>query len=107
MIRARLAMTLDHDCPCTMTACEWHGQCYECVRIHRCYGDRLPACLQVLLPAMGWVRRGKAKQAAGQGANVITAYWAAMAEKHGLRIRKPRSRPAATRRRAPRRRLTA
>ena len=32
----------DH-CPCT-TACPHHGNCFECVQIHRGHGDHLPFC---------------------------------------------------------------
>ena len=35
---------LDHcNCP---AACKFHGQCVECVTVHRGHGDHLPHCLQ-------------------------------------------------------------
>ncbi|MBU0615725.1 MAG: hypothetical protein KJ601_06535 [Nanoarchaeota archaeon] len=33
------------DCPCTQN-CEWHGKCFECVKIHRVKGKHIPECLQ-------------------------------------------------------------
>jgi hypothetical protein len=36
------------DCPCPKTKCEWHGRCYECVRIHRINGSHIPNCLQFM-----------------------------------------------------------
>ena len=32
------------DCPCTQ-ACEWHGKCFECVKIHRVKGTHIPECM--------------------------------------------------------------
>jgi hypothetical protein len=40
-------------CPCPKTKCEWHGQCFECVMIHRYHRDHVPCCLQPLL--RGWI----------------------------------------------------
>jgi len=37
----------DH-CPCT-AACPHHGNCFECVQIHRGHGDHLPHCLHKAL----------------------------------------------------------
>jgi len=48
-IRAMLASQTDAKCTCPKTKCEWHGQCYECVRIHRHFGDHVPNCLQFML----------------------------------------------------------
>lgn len=36
-------------CPCPKTKCEWHGNCHECVMIHRYNNDHLPNCLQPVL----------------------------------------------------------
>ena len=75
-VRAMLAMEQDSSCPCTMTECEWHGQCYECVRIHRCFADRVPACLQTL-----GLNRGRPQAQATKKltkvrqAKLIDAYW--------------------------------
>lgn len=33
------------ECPCTQT-CEWHGKCFECVKIHRTKKKHIPECLQ-------------------------------------------------------------
>jgi len=33
------------ECPCTQN-CEWHGKCFECVKIHRVKGKHIPECLQ-------------------------------------------------------------
>lgn len=37
--------TEDH-CPCKVTTCPQHGNCKECVAIHRAHRDHLPACLR-------------------------------------------------------------
>ena len=34
-------------CPCSQK-CEWHGKCFECVKIHRIKGKHIPECLQHL-----------------------------------------------------------
>ena len=47
-IRAMLASNADAACPCPKTKCEWHGRCYECVRIHRHFGDHVPNCMQFM-----------------------------------------------------------
>lgn len=36
-------------CPCTQTQCEWHGNCFECVMIHRTKKRHLPECLQPII----------------------------------------------------------
>ncbi len=48
-IRAFLSSAEDAECPCPKTKCEWHGKCYECVRLHRHFGDHIPNCLQFIL----------------------------------------------------------
>ncbi len=37
------------ECTCPKTKCEWHGKCYECVKIHRVHGNHFPNCLQYIL----------------------------------------------------------
>jgi hypothetical protein len=34
------------ECPCPNTRCEWHGDCYSCIRIYRHFGNNVPSCLQ-------------------------------------------------------------
>jgi len=48
-IRAMLASGTEASCSCPKTKCEWHGDCYNCVRIHRHFGDHVPNCLQFIL----------------------------------------------------------
>jgi len=48
-IRAMLDGGEDAKCPCPKAKCEWHGRCYECVRIHRHFGEHVPNCLQFML----------------------------------------------------------
>ena len=36
------------ECPCPKTKCYWHGNCRDCVRIHRMQGNHLPNCLQFI-----------------------------------------------------------
>jgi hypothetical protein len=48
-IRAMLATNACAGCSCPQRGCAYHGKCYECVRIHRHYGEHLPSCLQFLL----------------------------------------------------------
>ena len=45
----RLAAGECAECPCPKTKCHWHGNCRDCVRIHRMHGDHLPACLQFII----------------------------------------------------------
>ena len=47
-IRSFLSTDEDKNCTCPKIKCEWHGKCYECVRIHRHYGDHIPNCLQFI-----------------------------------------------------------
>lgn len=37
----------DH-CPC-QKACRYHGNCKECVAIHRAHGEHVPNCMRPLL----------------------------------------------------------
>jgi hypothetical protein len=48
-IRALLASGAEAECSCPKTKCEWHGDCCNCVRIHRHFGDHVPSCLQFIL----------------------------------------------------------
>lgn len=36
-----------NECPCTQE-CEWHGKCFECVKIHRVKGKHIPECLHFI-----------------------------------------------------------
>lgn len=36
-------------CPCLNTRCEWHGDCYNCIRIYRHFGHNVPSCLQPVI----------------------------------------------------------
>lgn len=47
--RAMLASDAEAECSCPKTKCEWHGDCYSCVRIHRHNGDHVPNCMQFIL----------------------------------------------------------
>jgi hypothetical protein len=48
-IRAELASDGCRECSCPKTHCEWHGDCYACVRLHRIHGDHVPNCLQAIM----------------------------------------------------------
>jgi len=48
-IRKILKSDACKECPCPKIKCEWHGDCYNCVRIHRHFGDHIPNCLQFIL----------------------------------------------------------
>lgn len=48
-IRAMLASGAEAKCSCANVKCEWHGDCYNCVRIHRHYKDHIPRCMQPIL----------------------------------------------------------
>jgi hypothetical protein len=37
------------ECSCPNIGCEWHGDCYSCVRIYRHFGNHVPRCLQFVL----------------------------------------------------------
>lgn len=41
----RLPVLVD-DCPCTQVRCHRHGNCVECVRVHRTRKEHIPECLQ-------------------------------------------------------------
>jgi len=34
------------DCPCAQTRCHRHGNCVECIRVHRTRQQHIPECLQ-------------------------------------------------------------
>ena len=36
-------------CTCTQTLCAWHGQCRECVALHRYHQEHVPSCLQPMI----------------------------------------------------------
>ncbi|MBN1292009.1 MAG: hypothetical protein JXB48_09235 [Candidatus Latescibacteria bacterium] len=48
-IRAMLASGAEANCSCPNINCEFHGDCYNCIRIHRHYKDHVPRCLQPML----------------------------------------------------------
>ncbi len=48
-IRAMLDSGAEAKCSCPNIHCEYHGNCYDCVRIHRHYKDHVPKCLQPML----------------------------------------------------------
>ena len=48
-IKDKLATNQCRKCSCPKTNCEWHGDCYTCVRQHRISGTHLPVCLQFIL----------------------------------------------------------
>ena len=56
-IRVMLASDKEAKCSCPKTRCEWHGDCYNCIRIHRHFGDHVPDCLHFVL-------QGKVKEIA-------------------------------------------
>lgn len=41
----RLPVLVD-DCPCTQVRCHRHGNCVECIRVHRTRKEHIPECLQ-------------------------------------------------------------
>lgn len=38
----------DH-CPCTKADCRYHGNCKECVAIHRAHREHVPYCMRSML----------------------------------------------------------
>ena len=48
-IRVMLASDKETECSCPKIKCEWYGDCYNCIRIHRHFGDHIPNCLQFFL----------------------------------------------------------
>jgi hypothetical protein len=48
-VRAMLATDAHAGCSCPNTYCEYHGDCYNCIRIHRHFKDHVPRCLQPML----------------------------------------------------------
>ncbi len=39
------------DCPCRQTRCHRHGNCVECIRVHRTRQQHIPECLQDMFRA--------------------------------------------------------
>ena len=37
------------ECSYPNIRCEWHGDCYSCIRIYRHFGNHVPRCLQFVL----------------------------------------------------------
>jgi len=74
-IRVMLASDADAQCPCPKTKCEWHGNCYACVRIHRHYGDHVPNCLQPLLKEKIQALAGVAEMTAEEKPKTPDEYW--------------------------------
>jgi hypothetical protein len=48
-IRAVLKTDECAECSCPNIRCEWHGDCYSCIRIYRHYAHHVPRCLQPVL----------------------------------------------------------
>jgi len=48
-IRAVLKTDECAECSCPNIRCEWHGDCYNCIRIYRHYARHVPRCLQSVL----------------------------------------------------------
>lgn len=40
---------LAEDCPCTLLSCTAHGNCVECVSIHRQHKEHVPECIADIL----------------------------------------------------------
>ena len=40
----------DH-CPCTKRGCRYHGNCKECVAIHRAHQEHVPECMRPIINA--------------------------------------------------------
>ncbi|MFH1036088.1 MAG: hypothetical protein V1806_16420 [Pseudomonadota bacterium] len=48
-IREMLQTDTCAECSCPNLRCEWHGDCYNCIRIYRHFGRHVPRCLQFVL----------------------------------------------------------
>jgi hypothetical protein len=48
-LRDFVASDESKECTCPNTRCEFHGDCYNCVRIYRHFGQHIPRCLQYVL----------------------------------------------------------
>jgi len=48
-IRKVLKADESAECSCPNIRCEWHGDCYKCIRIYRHFGNHVPRCLQFVL----------------------------------------------------------
>ncbi|GEM_PF-2248975 len=42
-------IALHPKCDCPNLKCEQHGHCFECVMVHRHFGNHVPHCLQFML----------------------------------------------------------
>lgn len=36
-------------CCCPDINCEWHGNCHDCIIIHRAYKDHVPHCMAMII----------------------------------------------------------
>jgi hypothetical protein len=48
-LRAMISSGRYAGCPCPKSRCEWHGQCFECVMVHRYHQEHVPCCMQPML----------------------------------------------------------
>ena len=48
-LREFVASDESKECTCPNARCEFHGDCYNCVRIYRHFGQHVPRCLQHVL----------------------------------------------------------
>jgi len=48
-LRAMLKTDECAECSCPNIRCEWHGDCYNCMRIYRHLGSHVPRCLQFVI----------------------------------------------------------
>ncbi len=48
-VREMLKTEACAECSCPNLRCEWHGDCYNCIRIYRHFGRHVPRCLQFVL----------------------------------------------------------
>lgn len=74
-IRAKLSSDECRECSCPKTNCEWHGDCYTCVRQHRIHGDHVPNCLQVILDKKIAAIASVAEMTVQKKAKTPAEYW--------------------------------
>jgi hypothetical protein len=48
-LREFVASDESKECTCPNVRCEFHGDCFNCVRIYRHFGQHVPRCLQHIL----------------------------------------------------------
>jgi len=48
-LREFIASDESKECTCPNVRCEFHGDCYNCFRIYRYFGQHVPRCLQHVL----------------------------------------------------------